>query len=96
MNWNDANVTLMNQNDSSGLIKISHDSSAQDKPEGPDTELAALIILKPKNKKEGDKRKHREKQQAQERSRVFSHLIQGASTRFIISNLPHTTQFTYF
>lgn len=53
MNGNDANVTLMNQNDSSGLIKISHDSSAQDEPEGADTEFAALILLKPK-KKEGD------------------------------------------
>lgn len=48
MNSNDANVTLMNRNDSSGLIKISHSSSAQDKTEGLDTELAAEI--RPKQK----------------------------------------------
>lgn len=51
MNRNDANVTLMNRNDSSGLIKISHSSSAQDKTEGLDTELAAEILPKQKEKR---------------------------------------------
>lgn len=48
MNRNDANVTLMNKNDSSGLIKISRSSSAQDrkKKEGLNIALAAEILSK--------------------------------------------------
>lgn len=51
MNRTDANVTLMNRNDSSSLIKISHSSSAQDKPEGLNIELTAQILVKQKRKR---------------------------------------------
>lgn len=52
MNRNDANVTVMNRNDSSGLIKISQGSSTQDKNEGAlETTIAKHTSLKQKTPK---------------------------------------------
>lgn len=88
MKRNDANVTLMNRNDSSGLIKISHSSSAQDQPEGLDTWLSSDASRAEGEGETKDKVREKEQRDAKKANECSLIKSQDPSTRFSTSKLP--------